>query len=70
MRQNPAYVDALRNPFTQQYSQVTIDVNVFNGVRTLRSYSQLMDCALSLELVVPEHSQTDVTSYWHVVNSN
>jgi hypothetical protein len=39
--QNPAYVDVLSNPFTQEYSQVTINVNAFNGVRTFCSYSQL-----------------------------
>ncbi len=41
IRQNPVYVDALSNPFTQYYSQVTINLNVFNGVRTFCSYSQL-----------------------------
>ncbi len=41
IQQNPAYVDALSNPFTKQYSQVTINVNAFNGVMTFRSYSQL-----------------------------
>jgi hypothetical protein len=41
IQQKPAYVDALSNPFKQQYSQVTINVNVFNGVKTFRSYSQL-----------------------------
>jgi hypothetical protein len=69
--QNPVYVDALSNPFTQYYSQVTIDVYTFNGVRTFSSYySQLSWTRASSELVVPEHSQTDVASNWHVVNSH
>ncbi len=41
IRQNPAYVDALSNPFTQKYGQVTINMNAYNSVRTFHSYSQL-----------------------------
>jgi hypothetical protein len=29
-----------------------------------------LDHVLSSELVVPERSQTDVASYWHVINSH
>ncbi len=41
LQQNPAYIDALSNPLTQWYSQVTIDMNALISVRTLCSYSQL-----------------------------
>jgi hypothetical protein len=29
-----------------------------------------LDCALSSELVVPEHSHTDIATYWHFANSH
>ncbi len=31
IQQNSAYVDALSNPFTQEYDQVSIDMNAFNS---------------------------------------
>ncbi len=49
IRQNSANVDALSNLFTQWYGQVTTNVNVFNGVRTFCSYSQLSWIVHSLQ---------------------
>ena len=60
----------LSNPFTQLYSQVTIDVNMFNSGRTFHSYSQLSWTRASSELVVPELSHSDIASYWHIENSH
>ncbi len=68
IQQISVYVDALSNPFMQQYSQVTIDVNTFNSEGPSILTPNLVGCALSSELVVPELSHFDITSYWHIVN--
>ena len=41
IRNHSAYVDALGNTVTQFYSQITINVDTFNSIRSSSSYSQL-----------------------------